>query len=277
VNSLSLPLVQKSPVRSTREHALFFLYGLGANGKSVFLSTISDLFADYAKTAAITTFMATRNEQHPTDLAGLRGARLVCAIETEAGRGWAESKIKALTGADKISARFMRADFFEYVPQFKLLIAGNHKPSLRSVDEAIRRRLHLIPFTVTIPREERDKELREKLRAEWPGILRWAVEGCLEWQRQGLNPPAIVRDATAEYLAAEDRLTLWLDDCCDQGRQYSAPAKELFAAWRLWCEAANEKPGSQKAFSQALYDRGFRPDRTREARMINGIALKGTP
>jgi P4 family phage/plasmid primase-like protien len=130
----------------TREHALFFLYGSGANGKTVFLSTVAALLGEYAKAASIGTFMATGNEQHPTDLAGLRGARLVTAMETEDGRKWAESKIKALTGGDRIAARFMRQDFFEFTPQFKLLIAGNHKPGLRSVDEAIRRRLHLIPY-----------------------------------------------------------------------------------------------------------------------------------
>ena len=131
---------------STKEHALFFLYGTGANGKSVLLNTVSNILADYAQTAPIETFTASQFERHPTELAGLRGARLVIAIETEEGRAWAEAKIKQLTGGDPISARFMRQDFFEYNPAFKLMIAGNHKPSLRSVDEAIRRRFHLVPF-----------------------------------------------------------------------------------------------------------------------------------
>ena len=136
------------------------------------------------------------------------------AIETEDGARWAESKIKSLTGGDKIAARFMRCDFFEFLPEFKLVIAGNHKPGLRSVDEAIRRRLHLIPFTITIPQEERDPSLAEKLRAEFPGILAWAIQGCLEWQREGLKPPAVVRDATAEYLDAEDAVARWIEECC---------------------------------------------------------------
>ena len=138
---------------STTEHALFFLFGTGANGKSVFLSTIAGILADYHRTAPIETFTASSIDHHPTDLAGLRGARLVTATETEEGRRWAEARIKALTGGDQIAARFMRQDYFEFVPQFKLVIAGNHKPGLRSVDEAIRRRLNLIPFTVTIPAE----------------------------------------------------------------------------------------------------------------------------
>ena len=132
---------------STREHALFFLYGTGANGKSVFINTISALLGDYAMTAPMSTFVASKTEQHPTELAGLMGARLVCAVETQQGRRWDEPKLKMLTGGDRISARFMRADFFQFQPRFKLLIAGNHKPGLRSVDEAMRRRMHLVPFT----------------------------------------------------------------------------------------------------------------------------------
>jgi putative DNA primase/helicase len=178
---------------STREHALFFCHGTGANSKSVLLSTVSGILGDYHRTAPIETFTASSGERHPTDLAGLRGARLVTSIETEEGRRWAESRIKSLTGGDPVAARFMRQDFFEYVPQFKLVIAGNHKPGLRAVDEAIRRRFHLIPFTVTIPLEERDQELTDKLKGEWPGILAWMVKGCLEWQRQGLRPPEAVR------------------------------------------------------------------------------------
>lgn len=261
---------------SIREHALFFLYGTGANGKTVFLSTIGGVLGEYVKTAPISTFMAARQEQHPTDLAGLRGARLVTAIETEDGRRWAESKIKALTGGDKIPARFMRQDFFEYTPQFKLLIAGNHKPGLRCVDEAIRRRFHLIPFTITIPESERDRQLAEKLRQQWPGVLRWAVEGCIEWQRQGLNPPAVVLNATADYLEAEDRLGQWIEERCEVGRSYSATAGELYRSWTAWCESTGEKPDSQKRFSQNLEARGFSRDRTSGARMFKGIAPKGT-
>ena len=135
----------------TTEHALFFLYGTGANGKSVFANTLTAIMGDYATVAAMDMFMATHGDRHPTDMAGLRGARIVTSIETEQGSRWAESKLKALTGGDKITARFMRQDFFEFTPQFKLLIVGNHKPSIRNVDEAMKRRLHMVPFTVTIP------------------------------------------------------------------------------------------------------------------------------
>ncbi len=262
----------------TREHALFFMYGTGANGKSVFLSTIAGLVADYAKTAPASAFTASSGEQHPTDLAGLRGARFVTAIETEDGRWWAEAKIKALTGGDRITARFMRQDFFEYVPQFKLVVAGNHKPGLRNVDEAIRRRLHLIPFTVTIPESERDKDLPEKLKAEWPGILAWAIEGCLAWQHEGLNPPAVVREATEEYLATEDALGRWMEERCALGPRLAGAAGALFGDWTAWCEATGEKPSSQKMFAEKLKARpGIEKVRSGHSRTrgFAGIALRG--
>jgi putative DNA primase/helicase len=149
------------------------------------------VFGDHHRTAPIEAFVVSQTEHHPTDLAGLAGARLVTSIETEEGKRWAESKISALTGGDEISARFMRQDFFDFTPQFKLLIAGNHKPALRSINEAIRRRLHLVPWSVVIPPEERDKKLVEKLTPEWPGIMAWIVAGCLQWQQIGLAPPKV--------------------------------------------------------------------------------------
>lgn len=259
---------------STREQALFFLYGTGANGKSVFLTTISGLLADYAKTAPASSFTASPTEQHPTDLAWLRGSRFVTACETEEGARWAESKIKSLTGGDSIAARFMRCDFFEFTPEFKLVIAGNHKPGLRSVNEAIRRRLHLVPFTITIPKSERDPRLGDKLRAEYPGILDWAILGCLAWQRDGLNPPEIVRDATADYLAAEDTVGRWLEEHCETGVKTWTATGVLFADWQAWCEQSGEREGSQKHFTQQLEARGFRRVRTRDARGFDGIAIR---
>jgi putative DNA primase/helicase len=180
------------------------------------------------------------------------GARLVTASETEEGRRWAESKLKTLTGGDRVKARFMRQDFFEFVPQFKLVIAGNHKPGLRNVDEAIRRRFHLVPFEVTIPLEERDPELAEKLKAEWPGILGWMVEGCLEWQRDGLSPPEAVRAATAEYLNAEDSVTAWIADCCERMPTAFEATVDLYASFTAWCERSGEFAGARKHFREKL-------------------------
>ena len=259
---------------SIREHALFFLYGTGANGKSVFLYTIAGLLGDYAKSAPASAFTASSTEQHPTDVAGLRGARFVTATETEDGRWWAEAKIKNLTGGDRVTARFMRQDFFEYIPQFKLVVAGNHKPGLRSVDEAIRRRLNLIPFTVTIGEQERDPKLAEKFKAEYPGILQWAIEGCLMWQREGLNPPSAVREATADYLAAEDTIGRWLEDRCITGQGSWTTGAVLFADYHAWSERAGERTTSQKRFTQALESRGFVQKRTRVARGFEGIELR---
>ena len=233
---------------STVEHALFFLYGTGANGKGVLLNTLTGIFGDYATIAAMETFTASNSERHPTDLAMLRGARLVSAQETEEGRRWAEAKIKSLTGGDPISARFMRMDFFTYVPQFKLLIAGNHKPGLQGVDEAIRRRLNLVPFAVTIPPAERDLRLPEKLGAEWPAILRWAIDGCLEWRRRGLDQPQAVRAATDEYLADEDVFARWLGEFCQRTAWCHETTAELFASWRKYCEQTGEQAGTEKRF-----------------------------
>ena len=176
-----------------------------------------------------------------------------------------------------IAARFMRQDFFEYRPAFKLVIAGNHKPSLRSVDEAIRRRFHLIPFAVTIPEKERDRELVDKLRAEWPGILQWMIEGCLKWQAGGLQPPQAVRDATDAYLVAEDSVAAWIDEKCDRDRNAWESSSELFASWTAWATAAGEPVGSQKRFSQTLETRGFTRRRTEDAQGFLGLkVLKGS-
>ncbi|MGA4083343.1 phage/plasmid primase, P4 family [Ralstonia nicotianae] len=261
---------------STQEHALFFLYGTGANGKSVFVNTLATILGDYAVNAAMDTFMETRADRHPTDMAGLRGARFVAAIETEQGRRWAESKVKNLTGGDKISARFMRQDFFEFFPQFKLFVAGNHKPAIRNIDEAMKRRLHLIPFTVTVPPERRDKNLQQKLLAERDGILAWAVQGCLDWQRLGrLDPPQQVLDATEEYFEAEDALGRWLDERCVREANAKSLTAELFNDWKQWAEAAGEFTGSQKRFADLLLTRGVEKWRnTAGLRGFRGIGLK---
>ena len=261
----------------TREHALAFLYGTGANGKSVFIETINGIMGDYATNAPVETFTASKSDRHPTDLAMLRGARLVTAVETEEGRRWAEAKIKQLTGGDAISARFMRQDFFTYKPQFTLIVCGNHKPGLRSVDEAIRRRLHLVPFSVTIPEDERDDQLPEKLKAEWPAILSWMIEGAVEWGMEGLRPPESVIAATEDYLASEDVFAAWLDERCEEAGRESTSM--LYHDWREFASNAGEEAGTQKRFAEKLKDRGFEQYRTKEARGFIGIRLlpKGQP
>ena len=260
----------------TREDALFFFYGTGANGKSVFLRTIAGILGDHHTTASMEMFTVTNNERHPTDLADLRGARLVTAIETEEGKRWDEAKIKALTGGDPIKARFMRQDFFEYKPQFKLLIAGNHRPSIRTVDEAIRRRMNLIPFTVTIPEEERDLALFDKLKTEWPGILAWMVEGCMSWQRHGLQPPKAVVTATEEYLEAEDVLKAFVDECCETAKDRLDTINNLWNGWKVWAEQSGEYVGSKRKLGDKLEDKGFPRDKGTKGRRIHrGIFFAG--
>ncbi|GAA4782741.1 phage/plasmid primase, P4 family [Lysobacter hankyongensis] len=263
---------------ATSAHALFFLYGTGANGKSVFVTALATILGDYATNAPMDTFMEARGDRHPTDLAGLRGARFVASVETEQGRRWNESKVKAITGGDKVSARFMRQDFFEYTPQFKLVIAGNHKPAIRNVDEAMKRRMHLIPFTVTIPPERRDPKLTEKLLAERDGILAWALAGCLQWQRRGLQPPASVLSATEEYFEAEDALGRWIDERCVRDANAKALTGELFNDWKAWAEAAGEFVGSQRRFSDQMVARGIEKWRNPlGVRGFQGIGLKVAP
>jgi putative DNA primase/helicase len=261
----------------TVEHVLFFFYGTGANGKGVFINTLTGIWSDYAAVAPMTTFMASHNDQHPTDLAMLRGVRLVVAQETEVGRHWAEARIKSITGGDPITARFMRADFFTYAPQFKLVIVGNHKPALRNVDEAIRRRIHLVPFTVTIPPAERDKYLFDKLKPEWPGILHWATEGSVEWHKIGLAPPSAVTAATDAYLAEEDAIARWIDEECVTGKNLWGIGARLWASWKAWSERNNEWTLTRKAFAQALKERGFEPGKSQEIRGHASIDLKAQP
>jgi putative DNA primase/helicase len=256
----------------TREHALFFLYGTGGNGKGVLLSTLAGILACYHRAAPIEAFTASLGDRHPSEIAMLRGARLVTAVETEEGRYWAESRIKQLTGGDRVAARFMKQDWFEYTPEFKLLIAGNHKPALRSVDESIRRRFHLVPFNVTIDASQRDLELSQKLKAEWPGILQWAIDGCAMWQQQGLAPPRAVTDATAAYLEAEDRVRTWIDERCERvPPTIEKPLKELYGWWRSYCEASGDDPRTDRWLRDRLEVLGFTTRKSQKGRQICGL------
>ncbi|HEX3740047.1 MAG TPA: phage/plasmid primase, P4 family [Terriglobales bacterium] len=259
----------------TREHTLFFFYGTGANGKSVFTSTIAGILGDYSKSTPVEVFTETRNEQHPCAVASLQSVRLALTQETEKTSRFAEARLKQMTGGDKLTARYMHQNFFEFSPQFKVLIAGNHKPRLSSVDEAIRRRVHLVPFAITIPGAERDPRLTEKLKAEWPAILGWAIQGCLQWQKHGLQPPKTVLDATDEYLSNEDRIGMWLRERCIMGRNYSAGSSTAFHDYKAWCENMNEQTGSQRTFTQELLTRqGIDQVHARIGNSFVGFGLK---
>jgi putative DNA primase/helicase len=264
----------------TKEHVLFFACGQGGNGKGVLFNTASRILGPgteaYAAIAPQDLLLVTQSDRHPCELAMLRGARLVTAQELAPGRAWDEPKLKSLTGGDPITARFMRQDFFSFEPQFTLFVAGNHKPSFKGVDEAIRRRVLLLPFLQNIPPAERDPELPEKLKAEWPAILRWMIEGCLAWQREGLNPPASVRAATDDYLNAEDLLGQWLEERCIVSPKVGwTSLASLYGSWKAWSEARGQQPGTSIGLSKRLDERGFRRDKRKTGAGFWGLALVG--
>jgi len=257
----------------TREHALVFACGPGGNGKGVFLGAVARVMGDYARNAAMDSFTSTSGDKHPTDLAMLAGARLVTASETEEGRPWAESRIKALTGGDMITARFMRRDFFEYRPLFKLFIIGNHKPILRNVDDAARRRFNIAPFDFKPPKP--DKALEIKLQAEWPSILRWMIDGCLDWQRNGLMRPPVVVNATEEYFQAQDYFARWIEECCDLSSSVQSKASHLLHSFKVWCEQNGEQISDNRRL-RGMIERikGTRYTKSHGIQIVRGISLK---
>lgn len=259
----------------TQEHALVFVYGPGGNGKSVFLNTVTTILKDYAVTSAMETFTASTGDKHPTDLAMLAGARLVTASETEEGRAWAEARIRSLTGGDPISARFMRRDFFTYVPTFKLIVIGNHKPVLHNVDDAAKRRFNIVPFTLKPAKP--DRELGQKLMQEAPGILQWMIDGCLDWKQSGLIRPNCVTEATAEYFSDQDLFRHWLEEecICEPGNiDRSASSSSLFKSWSDYAKGAGHKPGTTSTFKDNLTTAGFKFYRGAKAREFFGISIR---
>lgn len=241
----------------TKEHALFFLYGFGGNGKGTFVNALREIMGDYAINAGMDTFTASRNDRHPTELASLQDARMVTASETEENRAWAESRIKQLTGGDPITARFMRQDEFTFMPKFKLVIQGNHAPTLHSVDDAMRRRFNVIPF-IHRPKVA-NKDLPDQLQAEYPGILQWAITGGPEWHKGGLVKPKAVADETDHYFSEQDVFQQWLDECTEPaGPDIGEPIHRLFDSWKSFCTRMSEGIGTRKAFSQNLVKARFK-------------------
>jgi len=241
---------------STREQVLFMLHGEGANGKSTFLAVIRNILGDYAKNAAPETFMAQTTSGARPDIARLRGARFVTTVETEDNRRLSESLVKQLTGSDTVTTRQLYRDEFEFRPQLKLFIATNHKPIIRGTDAAIWRRIRCVPFEVVIPEGERDMKLEEKLMEESAGILRWAVQGCLQWQDIGLSTPEKVLTATSTYRSENDQLGEFISECCTLDPQERGHS--LYAAYHVWCESSGIKyPMTKKTFSEQLQRKGF--------------------
>ncbi|MDB0573093.1 phage/plasmid primase, P4 family [Ralstonia solanacearum] len=248
----------------TSEQAMFVLHGAGSNGKSTLLTILQNLLAGYARQAAPNLLLAKRSESHPTGLADLFGCRMVVSSESGEGRQFDEALVKHLTGGDLIRARRMHEDFWEFVPTHKLWLATNHKPGVKGTDHAIWRRIYLVPFNQTfydvasgkIP--VKDPTLTEKLRGELPGILRWAVEGSLAWQKQGLAPPEIVRQATKGYQTEMDVVGQFLSECCATDNPAAVvKSKDLYEGYRAWCQENGESPETQRRFGQKISDRGF--------------------
>lgn len=257
----------------TREHALLFVYGPGGNGKTVFVNTLAGIAGGYGTVAAMDTFIQQHGDRHTTDLAMLRGARLVTAGETEEGRAWAESRIKQMTGGEPITARFMHQNNFTYTPCFKLLLVGNHKPVLRNVDEAARRRFRIVPFIHKPPAP--DLQLADKLRAEWPAILRWMIDGCLAWQRHGLGQPEAVKAATADYFEAQDSFGAWAAERCILDHQLQERPSRLLADFNAWAEANGERPTTRHRLRGWIERQAaLRYKRVKGADYVAGIGLR---
>jgi putative DNA primase/helicase len=260
----------------TSEQTMFILFGSGANGKSTFLNTIMYLLGDYAIATPTETFMKRNGDQNTNDIARLRGARFVTTTEAEQGRRLSEPLIKQITGNDRMTARFLYGEFFNFVPTFKIFMATNHKPVIKGTDYGIWRRIKLIPFTTRIEEEQQDKHLEAKLRAEAAGILNWLLEGTLRWRQEGLRTPAAILSATDEYRGEMDVIGNFLKERCIQTPGASTRIRELFKAYQEWCDENNEHACSERFLSLRLKEMGYERTRTADARHWSGIMLKAT-
>lgn len=258
----------------TRGQVMFILYGTGCNGKSTFIETIASFLGDYAEATPIDTLLVKRDTDIPNDLARLKGARFVYTGEPELGRRLSEGRIKQMTGQDTITARFLHAEFFDFKPQFKLFLSTNHRPNVRGQDHAIWRRILTIPFDVRIPEDRIDPDLAEKLKAEMSGLLNWALEGCVDWLRNGLSLPQSVSRATQEYRDVMDVLHDFLENRCEINVPDSVGSSEFYNAYRTWCEDSGDKAVSQTKFSLMLEERDFQKEKTKTTRNWVGIRLK---
>ncbi|HJQ13054.1 MAG TPA: phage/plasmid primase, P4 family [Gemmatimonadaceae bacterium] len=256
-------------------HSLHFFYGPGGNGKGTFLNTLRDIWGDYAEPASMATFVSSRYDKHPTELADLAGARLVIAQETDEGRSWDEAKLKQLTSNDPVKARFMAKDFFEFVPTFKLLFSGNHRPSIKNVDAAMKRRIHIVPF-VNAPKRV-DPYLSEKLKSEAAQILQWCIDGAVKFFVDGFRDPERVHEATQEYFESEDDFTQWLQERTTAGTKNDfVETKALADDYNEWAESNGERRRSTKSIAGLLVDHGFQRGRRTALSGRGFFALKLT-
>lgn len=256
------------------ENVLGVLWGPGANGKSVLADVVTHVLGGYAQPGPSTLIVSTgHHEPHPTDVASCVGSRLVLVHETRRGASFDASKVKLLTGGDKLTARHMREDYFQFSPSHTLIMLSNYKPSADSSDAALWRRVQLVPFNVVIPEDKRDPLLAEALRAEAPGVLRWLVEGALAWQRTRLAAPAVVREQTESYRASEDVIGQFLEERTARLPQASVKAGELYSAYKAWCEATGQRVARGNELAEELKGRGFESTRNASGRLYRGLGL----
>ena len=257
----------------TSEQTMFILFGNGANGKSTFLNTIMNLLGDYAIATPTETFMRKKNDQITNDIARLRGTRFVTTTEAEHGRRLSEPIIKQITGNDRMTARFLYGEYFNFVPTFKIFMATNHKPVIKGTDHGIWRRIKLIPFTTRIEEEKQDKHLEQKLLLEAPGILNWLIEGTKRWYSEGLKTPNIIIKATDEYRGEMDVIGNFLKERCVQKGGVSIKARELFKCYQDWCVDHNEQAVSERFFGLRLKEMGFEQKRANDGRYWQGVHI----
>ncbi|MEK4675931.1 phage/plasmid primase, P4 family [Bacillus sp. FSL K6-2944] len=258
------------------EQVMFFLYGSGRNGKSTFINTIKNLLGDYAKQTNSETFIKKKNDNGANnDIARLAGSRFVSAVESEDGQQLSEGLVKQITGGEPIIARFLRQEYFEFQPEFKVFFTTNHKPIIKGMDEGIWRRVRMMPFTVTIPKDKVDRKLPEKLAMEMSGILNWAIEGCLKWQREGLGEPKVIQDATSHYKEEMDILEPFLLDMCFLHPQAKIEAKELYNVYSRWCNAEGEISLKNRSFYRLLENKNIVKKRGAKNKVfLHGVGLQ---
>lgn len=269
----------------SREQCMAFFYGPGQAGKGTILRTAAGImgslqdglgkFRSYHYEAPISTFMESRSDRHTTELAAFYKKRLITSEEPNAGAKWDEGKLKWITGGSQITARFIAQDNFSFAMTGKIIIAANHRPRLATTDKAIRRRMHVVPFEHPVSDAERDNMLDAKLREEWPEILHWLIQGCLEWQDAGLGVPERIAASTDEYLETEDTLGAWLEECCE--RDGDTDGRILYNSYSRWCEKNGDNSFTRRGWTNALIERGFGTKKgTGGMRMIRGLRLKAS-
>lgn len=259
---------------SVAEQVMFMCLGSGRNGKSVFINTIRNLFGTYAKQMNVESIVVHNSGGNAnSDIARLENTRLVTSSEANEGSRLDESLVKQLTGGDKILARFLYGKEFEYNPKFKIWMATNHLPLIRGTDDGIWRRLKVIPFNVQIPKDKVDKNLEEKLKSEWTGILNWCVQGSIMWQREGLDDPESVKNASHDYRQSMDPLDAFVDEMCVSGADYSIKVRDLYDDYKIWAENSREYQMSMTKFGKEM-SKKLPKNRTKDGWQYLGIKLK---